>query len=462
MIIKSYLISLKNILVVTMIFFSMSASAQNVDRLLMDSLRNSFIQYRDSASAEFNDYKRRALEEYAEYLEQARADYEAWQRSVKQTWGEEEGIPVESTKTVWVEYSPDHKNRSVVDFDQGNVTVEVVLSDDEKESDIDAGLTAAIERMLNSRGTTCPYPSSVDRADPLTVNPVLDGLLNLSDYKIEDEDINDAPKIVTPPRPKVRGKNLGLDNKRPATPVIRKPPVNKDSLSSLRKENNRKQIALKNAKRAKAIAKQSKKVMKKIVGNDGKSRKVVQVQMAMVSDNLSKNAALYKDIVAEFSAKFNIEQPLIFAVMEQESRFNPEAVSPANACGLMQLVATSGGMDAYRFVYGTEWVPTRSYLFDPRNNIELGTAYLRVLTNQFNKVSDDDCRRLCVIAGYNTGAGNVSRAFTGKRNVNTAVPHINEHSYNSLYNHLTTNLSTEEARNYVSGVSKRREKYLKL
>ena len=170
---------------------------------------------------------------------------------------------------------------------------------------------------------------------------------------------------------------------------------------------------------------------------------------------------VYKDLVAEFSNKFQIEQPLIFAIIEQESAFNPEAKSWVPAYGLMQLVPTSGGRDAFRYVYKRDEIPTQSYLYNPRNNIELGTAYLRVLTNQFKSVTDADCRRLCVIASYNTGAGNVSRAFTGNVNISKAFSKINSHDYNSLYNYLTTKLTHEEARKYVAGVTKRREKYKK-
>ena len=183
--------------------------------------------------------------------------------------------------------------------------------------------------------------------------------------------------------------------------------------------------------------------------------------MSLVKDNLSKSAMVYKDLVAEFSRKFQIEQPLIFAIIEQESAFNPEAKSWVPAYGLMQLVPTSGGRDAYRYVYKRDEIPTRSYLYNPRNNIELGTAYLRVLMNQFKSVADADCRRLCVIASYNTGAGNVSRAFTGATNLTKAFPKINNHNYNSLYRYLTANLTHQEARNYVAGVTKKREKYKK-
>lgn len=212
---------------------------------------------------------------------------------------------------------------------------------------------------------------------------------------------------------------------------------------------------------AKAVAKQSVKSSSTVKGKDNKTRKVVKVEMALVSDNLSKNAAIYKDYVTKYSNSFDVEEPLIFAIIEQESHFNPEAKSWVPAFGLMQLVPKSGGFDAYRYVYKREWIPTMDYLYVPKQNIELGTAYLRILMNQFRNVKDPACRRLCVIAGYNTGAGNVCRAFTGKTSISGAVEHINKYSYDELYNHLTKKLSTDEARKYVSGVSKKREKYIK-
>ena len=41
----------------------------------------------------------------------------------------------------------------------------------------------------------------------------------------------------------------------------------------------------------------------------------------------------------------------------------------------MQLVPTSGGREAYRKAKGQDVAPSRDYLFDPANNVELGTAY---------------------------------------------------------------------------------------
>ena len=67
-----------------------------------------------------------------------------------------------------------------------------------------------------------------------------------------------------------------------------------------------------------------------------------------------------------------------------------------------------------------------------------------------------------MIAAYNTGEGNVSHSFVGYRaTAKSIASHINALNYDQLYRHLTTRLSTSEARGYVEGVSRRREKYMK-
>ena len=353
------------------------------------------------------EFSRKAKEEFEQYEKQAKAEYNAYINSIKDVWGSRN--LKENTKKDWVEYSKDYSSRSVVDFENGKIVVEVAV-DDNKDSKaaVDKKLKEAVNNLLQSKGSTCPYDSQVEKKEALTKKPVLDGLVDYSGYNVKKE----------------------------------------------AKQPSSKELAA-------AVVEQSKAVKKVVVGDDGKKRTVVQVEMKMVTDNLSKNAALYKDMVKKNSDAFQIEQPLIYAIMEQESSFNPSATSWVPAYGLMQLVPRSGGFDAYRYVYKKEWAPTKSYLYNPGNNIELGTAYLRVLMNQFSKVTDPTSRRLCVIASYNTGAGNVSRAFTGKTSVGGAVKIINTMTSKQVFDHLVKNLSTSEARNYVNKVSQRREKYMK-
>ena len=442
----------------------------------LDSLRNQFEAETALEIENFEKFTEEARKEYERYEQQMRKEYFEFANSVKQVWGSD--TIVDDTKNEWVEYGKDYKSRSIVNFENGEILVEVAFDDIEKcaQEEIDRRISKAVEKMLESRGSACPYSSKVDAGTPLTERPILEGLVDLSGYTFDESTQSAAAKQgksrPTPPAPKVRSKELDLVQSDRSSINNKKVKEEKreGDTHNKRKETSAKQLeeAKKRARElrsaqeiADAVAKQTPKQSVTVKGNDNKQRTVVQVRMNLVTDNISKNAALYKDYVAKYSEKFQIEQPLIYAVMEQESCFNPEATSWVPAFGLMQLVPRSGGYDAYRYVYKKDWVPTKSYLYVPHQNIELGTAYLRILMNQFNGVSDPDCRRLCVIASYNTGAGNVSRAFTGNTNLKSAIPMINRYDYTQLYTHLTSKLSTEEARNYVSGVSKRREKYLK-
>lgn len=373
-----------------------------------DEQSDELLNFLKMSKEEYALYEKRAMEEYARYEKRAKEEYQNYVNSIKKIWGNNN--VADNTKEEWVEYGKDNRSRTIVDFENGDIVVEVAINQDkDNKKEIDKELEIAVENLLKSKGKTCPYESTVDVSKNLTKKPVLDNLVDYSEYSKNGAKIN---------------------------------------------ENNKKELA-------KTIVKQSTPQKQTIVGGDGEKRVVAKIEMKMVPNRLSKNAALYKDMVQSNSNRFNIEQPLIYAIMEQESNFNPSATSWVPAYGLMQLVPKYGGYDAYLYVYKRGWVPTKSYLYQADKNIELGTAYLKILMNQFSKVTDAECRRLCVIASYNTGAGNVSRAFTGKTNVNSAIKIINTMSYSQLYNHLVRNLNSSEARNYVKKVSERRDKYMR-
>lgn len=161
-------------------------------------------------------------------------------------------------------------------------------------------------------------------------------------------------------------------------------------------------------------------------------------------------ARRYLQPVLEHAQTEDIPPSLIYAIMQIESAFNPRAVSPAPAYGLMQLVPTSGGLDAYEYVYGTKQIVGPEFLFHPGNNIRLGTAYLKILDSRYLKVISNPLSRLyCVIAAYNTGAGNVARAFTGKTDIRSAARVINELTPEQVLQHLKARLPFVETQRYI-------------
>jgi hypothetical protein len=155
-----------------------------------------------------------------------------------------------------------------------------------------------------------------------------------------------------------------------------------------------------------------------------------------------------------------IEPALVLAMMQTESNFNPRARSYASAMGLMQLVPTSGGREAYRFVYGRDRNPTSRELYDPDTNIALGVGYLHLLMyRHFGAVRDPKSRLYCTIAGYHTGPGNVARAFVGRRDVGAAVARINRMAPAEVKRQLLRRLPYRSTRKYLGTVLSRMALY---
>ncbi|WP_413113732.1 transglycosylase SLT domain-containing protein [Thaumasiovibrio sp. DFM-14] len=186
---------------------------------------------------------------------------------------------------------------------------------------------------------------------------------------------------------------------------------------------------------------------------------VITYRLKMPNSSLEKRVAPYLDDIYHQSEVFDVEPALIVAIMHSESSFNPRARSPIPAFGLMQVVTTSAGHDVNRIVHNVDRPMNEQDLYQPEYNIEAGTAYLDILNSRYLRaIKDPQSREYCVIAAYNTGAGNVARAF-GERRLSAAVEKINTLSPQEVYENLMANLPYEETIHYLKKVTERKEMY---
>ncbi len=149
---------------------------------------------------------------------------------------------------------------------------------------------------------------------------------------------------------------------------------------------------------------------------DGVRRLRKRIKIELVPDHLKTRVRQYLPYVQKAARVYEVEPELILAVIQTESVFNPRAVSPAGAVGLMQLVPGSGGLEASKLVYGEPRLLTTEELARPDKNIELGAAYLRILLRRHFGEYRTEPRKLLflAIASYNCGPRRVKAAL-GKR-----------------------------------------------
>jgi len=303
------------------------------------------------------------------------------------------------SRTRYVKYTQNYKSRAVVDFDAGEITVETV---DQK---------APRASLKNAIVTTLLTPD-----DPRAVDLYSDKSITLSSSR--------EPYLL----------GLVLDHQ--GGPIDGPARAERFADYLLRTRAATRRVDLKEGR-----------------------KKALYVKFSMVPNFESGQAKKYRPLVEKYAAKNNLSPSLVFAIIRAESNFNPFAVSPAPAYGMMQLVPASGGRAAYRRVSGRDETPSRDFLFDPANNIELGTAYLGLLfEDQLDVVANPVSREYCVISAYNTGSGNVLRAFSSDRVA--AVNRINSMQPPAVYDRLRRHLPYQETRRYLVKVVNFRRQFL--
>lgn len=101
--------------------------------------------------------------------------------------------------------------------------------------------------------------------------------------------------------------------------------------------------------------------------------------------------AYLSSLIADASKQQGVDPRLVAAIAARESAFNPGAVSPVGACGVMQLMPATA-----RYI-------GINNIFDARENVFGGVRYLRTLLDTFHGDLD------LTLAAYNAGPGAVQK-----------------------------------------------------
>jgi len=104
------------------------------------------------------------------------------------------------------------------------------------------------------------------------------------------------------------------------------------------------------------------------------------------------------DIITQESRARSLDPYQVAGLIRQETVFNPRASSSARAYGLMQLLVPTGATTARQL--GVTRAITVDALFEPRLNIQLGTAYFKNQLDKYGRIE-------YVAAAYNAGPGRV-------------------------------------------------------
>lgn len=361
------------------------------------SYMEEFYQYKNQVDREFRLYKRIYMEEFDRY-----------KKEIMQYWGDGET----SGKKRWLEYSPDYKTRKIVDFEKGEITIQLVRHKNDPVPKREmTGVLRDLVTETNKKAFERDQLSQ--RVEERLVSAVMD--VKTSNSMVE------APLVTE----MVTGT---------ATPTD-------DQVDEAVKD----------------LASSGKIEEQPGVGDD---EKVISIVIKIPDERLQKKARQFVDKVEKYSKERDLDPSLVFAIMHTESSFNPLAKSYVPAYGLMQIVPRSAGKDATNYIYGKPKLLAPSFLYDCENNIMIGTAYLKVLTSRYlRKINNEESRTYCAIAAYNTGTANVAKAFITEARMSKAAPVINTMKPGDVYDALVKKLPQEETRSYVVRVTDRMKHY---
>jgi len=380
----------------------------------------------------------KVTKKYDESEEKLRQKREKFKNAVEKKWDTYK----ESTSKSYVTYSKDLSSRTIVDFEKGEVTIEVIVDEEDPKYDsYESKYDLDIDKQFANKYKTNKKTLSIRTRllNIITMFVLQDDEDTNSDGSSNSSFVKQLSKLL---------KEKGDDGQ----------PILKDQLVDA---GGKAVEGVGNTlSAAKDLISDKTKKVRMHFAKDGKKRTIISIKIPLSDDHMEKRRERYKELIEIEARRFNIPTEIALAIAETESAFNPKAKSHVPAYGLMQLVPKTGARDAYQWIYKKDKFISGRYLYKPRNNVELGCAYLSMIRHHyFSDIRDDERAYICAIPAYNTGVGNVSKALINKKNIKEASKKANKMNREELYDKLYSDLSSKEAKNYLKQVWTRKENY---
>nr|CAL29645.1 putative lytic transglycosylase [gamma proteobacterium 1A] len=391
--------------------------------------------------AEFEAFLKVHQTEFSDYQAQQNKEFEAfvkaWQDAEKQyldkiakRW-QDPSLP---SQKVWVQYTEELDRRTSIDFETGEIVVELLDSQSDEQA------LAFAESQLNQLAEV-----SVEQTlhkDPIYIQANKN--LAMQSIHITESGVSKRVDTAAEYMPNKLANN-----------------ASQSSINAVTKETKESKI------QPVSMADQSvlsKKLVRQTLG--GAKPKIVKennrtrISYQLPSTTLSSQAERYLPQVNLQAKRWNLDPALLLAIIQTESSFNPLARSAVPAFGLMQIVPASAGKDVSAFLQGKPMLLSPEYLYKAKNNVEAGSAYVHLLSNRYFKdVRDSQSRTYISIAAYNTGPGNVAKTLSGTNSLTRASIAANLMSSEKIYQLMLQKLPAQETRNYLKKVVKRTAYY---
>ncbi|MFA0627770.1 transglycosylase SLT domain-containing protein [Vibrio sp. 10N.222.49.A3] len=442
-------------------------------------------QSQEEKLKEFHAYVNAYLDEYEQWRDEYTNKLDERRTDLIKNWGEGEV----SSQTKQVDYSQNDQVKTAVDYESNTATVSVLVDEDSSPEEIEAlvrtipveveGKTVDLAN-LKAEDHAVLYSLDKEQQEKNFVIEQTQSQMNELDVQAErliqsDTGIPDSfiyqrahnkkLALLTKAQERIAAQTKlynemrakhGIAVGQPEMLVAEKTKVVEKVESTPVQEDPK--VAEKLVKVTPKTQAVKPKPTSDIVSVPSQSKKVVSYKVKLPENSLKSRASKYTPLAEKESKNWEIDAALIMAIMHSESAFRPDAKSHVPAFGLMQVVPTSAGHDVNKQVRNIDAPMKASDLYQPVINVETGTAYLDILNSKYlRKIENDQSRLYCMIAAYNTGAGNVARAFNKDHStsIGKASKVINQMTPEQVYNQLVAKLPYDETKNYLKKVNSR-------